>query len=114
MRTQTEGYLEADESCGDLLLPTAGSALACIETRYRPERTGVSPEVAHETVAGLNFDHAVAQEWDVGKLFHIDLSDQNAGHYDQDFHSGAHNPNAAFALVRFLEGVGCAGPLHWS
>ena len=27
-------------------------------------------------MAGLNFMHAVAQAWEMGKLFHIDLNDQ--------------------------------------
>ena len=102
-----------NEPRGDIFLPTVGSALAFIETLDKPERTGVNPEVAHETMAGLNFVHAVAQAWDAGKLFHIDLNDQNPGRYDQDFRFGAHNPKAAFALVRFLEGVGYAGPLHF-
>ena len=73
----------------------------------------MNPEVAHETMAGLNFVHAVAQAWDAGKLFHIDLNDQAPGRYDQDFRFGAHNPKGAFHLVRFLEGVGYAGPLHF-
>ncbi len=74
---------------------------------------GVNPEVAHDTMAGLNFTHAVAQAWDAGKLFHIDLNDQNPGRYDQDFRFGAYNPKNAFHLVRFLEGVGYDGPLHF-
>ena len=102
-----------NEPRGDIFLPTVGSALAFIETLDRPEHVGVNPEVAHEHMAGLNFTHAVAQAWDAGKLFHIDLNDQNPGRYDQDFRFGAHNPKAAFALVRFLEGVGYDGPLHF-
>ena len=102
-----------NEPRGDIFLPTVGSALAFIETLDAPDRVGVNPEVAHETMAGLNFVHAVAQAWDAGKLFHIDLNDQNPGRYDQDFRFGAHNPKAAFALVRFLEGVGYDGPLHF-
>jgi hypothetical protein len=30
-------------------------------------------------MAGLNFLHAVAQAWEAGKLFHIDLNDQAPG-----------------------------------
>ncbi len=30
-------------------------------------------------MAGLNFMHAVAQAWEAGKLFHIDLNDQAIG-----------------------------------
>jgi hypothetical protein len=65
--------------------------LAFITTLDHPEMVGVNPEVAHEQMAGLNFVHAVAQAWDAGKLFHIDLNDQAPGRYDQDFRFGAHN-----------------------
>ncbi len=57
--------------------------------------------------------HAVAQAWEAGKLFHIDLNDQEPGRYDQDFRFGAANPKAAFFLVKFLEDVGYAGPRHF-
>ena len=57
--------------------------------------------------------HAVAQAWEAGKLFHIDLNDQVIGRYDQDFRFGAANPKAAFWLVKFLEDVGYAGPRHF-
>ena len=102
-----------NEPRGDIFLPTVGSALAFIETLERPDRVGVNPEVAHETMAGLNFVHALAQAWDAGKLFHVDLNDQNPGRYDQDFRFGAHAPKAAFHTVRFLEGVGYDGPRHF-
>ena len=42
-------------------------------------------------MAGLNFLHAVAQAWEAGKLFHIDLNDQVPGRYDQDFRFGSAN-----------------------
>jgi xylose isomerase len=74
---------------------------------------GVNPEVAHEQMAGLNFTHAVAQAWEAGKLFHIDLNDQAPGRYDQDFRFGAANPKNAFFLVKFLEDVGYDGPRHF-
>jgi xylose isomerase len=102
-----------NEPRGDIFLPTVGAMLAFIETLDAPDRVGVNPETAHEHMAGLNFTHAVAQAWDAGKLFHIDLNDQAPGRYDQDFRFGAHNPKAAFGLVRFLEGVGYDGPLHF-
>ena len=73
----------------------------------------MNPEVAHEQMAGLNFTHAVAQAWEAGKLFHIDLNDQVPGRYDQDFRFGAANPKSAFFLVKFLEDVGYAGPRHF-
>ena len=64
-------------------------------------------------MAGLNFLHAVAQAWEAGKLFHIDLNDQEPGRYDQDFRFGAANLKAAFFLVKFLEDVGYDGPRHF-
>jgi xylose isomerase len=70
---------------------------------------GVNPEVAHEQMAGLNFLHGVAQAWEAGKLFHIDLNDQAPGRYDQDFRFGAVNLKSAFFLVKFLEEVGYSG-----
>ena len=94
-------------------MATTGNYLGFIATLARPEMVGVNPEVAHEQMAGLNFVHAVAQAWEAGKLFHIDLNDQAPGRYDQDFRFGAANPKAAFFLVKFLEDVGYAGPRHF-
>ena len=102
-----------NEPRGDIYLPTTGAMLAFIGTLDRPEMVGVNPEVAHEHMAGLNFTHAVAQAWDAGKLFHVDLNDQAFGRYDQDFRFGAHNLKSAFFLVKFLEEVGYAGPRHF-
>ena len=68
-----------NEPRSDIYLPTVGSMLAFIETLDYPDMVGVNPEVAHEHMAGLNFMHAVAQAWDAGKLFHIDLNDQKFG-----------------------------------
>jgi xylose isomerase len=61
-------------------------------------------------MAGLNMTHSVAQAWEAGKLFHIDLNDQIPGRYDQDLRFGSANPKAAFWLVKFLEDVGYEGP----
>ena len=102
-----------NEPRGDIYFATVGAMLGFIETLDHPEMVGVNPEVAHEHMAGLNFTHAVAQAWDAGKLFHIDLNDQNPGRYDQDFRFGAHNPKALFFLVKFLEDVGYDGPRHF-
>jgi len=117
---QDEGYdlrfaLEAkpNEPRGDLYLPTTGAMLGFIETLEHPEMVGVNPEVAHETMAGLNFPHAVAQAWDADKLFHIDLNDQNPSRYDQDFRFGSYNYKSSFFLVKFLEDVGYEGPKHF-
>ena len=115
---QGYGYqiaLEAkpNEPRGDLYLPTTGAMLGFIATLDHPEMVGVNPEVAHETMAGLNFMHAVAQAWDAGKLFHIDLNDQNPGRYDQDFRFGSQNIKQNFFLVKFLEDVGYDAPRHF-
>ncbi|MBU1750087.1 MAG: xylose isomerase, partial [Chloroflexi bacterium] len=64
-------------------------------------------------MAGLNFMHAVAQAWEAGKLFHIDLNDQNYARFDQDWRFGAQNLKQAFFLVKFLEDVGYAGSRHF-
>jgi xylose isomerase len=102
-----------NEPRGDMYLATVGHALAFITTLDHPEMVGVNPEVAHETMAGLNFLHGVAQAWEMGKLFHIDLNDQVIGRYDQDFRFGAANLKGAFFLVKFLEDVGYDGSRHF-
>ncbi len=102
-----------NEPRGDIYLSTTGAMLGFIETLDHPEMVGVNPEVAHETMAGLNFLHHVAQAWDMGKLFHIDLNDQSIGRYDQDFRFGAVNLKSAFFLVKFLEDVGYNGSRHF-
>jgi xylose isomerase len=102
-----------NEPRGDLYLPTTGAMLGFIETLDHPELVGVNPEVAHEHMAGLNFTHAIAQAWDAGKLFHIDLNDQAFGRYDQDFRFGSSNLKSAFFVVKFLEDVGYQGSRHF-
>jgi xylose isomerase len=102
-----------NEPRGDIYMATTGNYLGLIPTLAHPDMVGVNPEVAHEQMAGLNFTHAVAQAWEAGKLFHIDLNDQAPGRYDQDFRFGAANPKNAFFLVKFLEDVGYDGPRHF-
>ncbi len=102
-----------NEPRSDIYLPTTGAMLGFIQTLAHPEMVGVNPEVAHEHMAGLNFMQAVAQAWDAGKLFHIDLNDQAFGRYDQDLRFGSHNPKSAFFLVKFLEDVGYTGSRHF-
>jgi xylose isomerase len=115
---QKYGYkfaLEAkpNEPRADIYMPTTGAYLGLIATLAHPDMVGVNPEVAHEHMAGLNMTHAVAQAWESGKLFHIDLNDQIPGRYDQDLRFGSANPRAAFWLVKFLEDVGYDGPRHF-
>ena len=95
-----------NEPRGDIYLATSGHMLAFIATLDHRDMVGLNPEVAHEQMAGLNFLHNVAQAWDAGKLFHIDLNDQNFARYDQDFRFGSHNLKQNFFLVKFLEDVG--------
>ena len=102
-----------NEPRGDAFLPTVGHALHFISTLDRPDMVGVNPEVAHETMAGLSFLHAVGQALWAGKLFHIDLNAQRIGRYDQDFRFGAEDLKEAFLLVRLLETSGYAGPRHF-
>ena len=102
-----------NEPRGDIYLATVGHMLAFITTLDHPEMVGVNPEVAHEHMAGLNFMHGVAQAWDAGKLFHIDLNDQAFGRYDQDFRFGSVNLKTAFFLVKFLEDAGYNGSRHF-
>src|SRR5919206_369834 len=99
-----------NEPRADIYMPTTGAYLAFIETLDHSDIVGVNPEVAHEQMPGLNMMHAVAQAWEAGKLFHIDLNDQVPGRYDQDLRFGSANPKTAFWLVKFLEDVGYDGP----
>jgi xylose isomerase len=102
-----------NEPRGDIYMATTGAYLGFIPTLAHPDMVGVNPEVAHEQMAGLNFVHAVAQAWEAGKLFHIDLNDQNPGRYDQDFRFGSANIKSSFFLVKFLEDVRYDGPRHF-
>lgn len=102
-----------NEPRGDIFLPTVGHALHFVTTLQRPEMVGVNPELAHETMAGLSFQHGVGQALWAGKLFHIDLNGQRIGRYDQDFRFGSEDLKEAFHLVRLLERSGYDGPRHF-
>ncbi len=102
-----------NEPRADIYMATTGQYLGFIPTLDHPEMVGVNPEVAHENMAGLNFMHAVAQAWEAGKLFHIDLNDQMPSRFDQDLRFGSSNLKAAFWLVKFLEDVDYEGPRHF-
>src|SRR5260370_8827123 len=62
-----------NEPRADFYMAPTRTSLAFIPTLAHPEMVGVNPEVAHEQMAGVNFMHGVAQAWEAGKLFHIDL-----------------------------------------
>jgi xylose isomerase len=102
-----------NEPRGHIYFAVTGSYLAFIPTLDHPEMCGVNPEVAHEHMAGLNFVHQVAAALEAGKLFHIDLNDQEFGRYDQDFRFGQANLKHAFFLVKLLEDYKYAGPRHF-
>ena len=99
-----------NEPRGHMYFAVTGSYLALIPTLDHPEMCGVNPEVAHETMAGLNFVHHVAQALEMKKLFHIDLNDQEMGRFDQDLRFGQANIKQAFFLVKLLEDYKYDGP----
>jgi len=102
-----------NEPRGDIFLPTVGHMLAFIYTLDHPDMVGLNPEVAHDTMPGLDFSHAVAQAIESGKLFHIDLNGQKPGRFDQDLRFGSEDPKAAFFLVKLLEDSQWAGMRHF-
>lgn len=102
-----------NEPRGHIYFAVTGSYLGFIPTLDHPDMCGVNPEVAHEHMAGLNFVHQVAAAIEAGKLFHIDLNDQEFGRYDQDYRFGSVNYKHAFFLVKLLEDHGYAGPRHF-
>ena len=115
---QKWGYrfaLEAkpNEPRGHLFAPVTGSYLGLIATLERPEMVGVNPEFAHEQMAGLNFPHVVAEALEAGKLFHIDLNDQEPGRFDQDLRFASQSYKHAFFLVKLLTDYRYRGPKHF-
>ena len=102
-----------NEPRGDIFLPTVGHMLAFIYTLDHPDMVGLNPEVAHDTMPGLDFSHAVAQALEAGKLFHIDLNAQKPGRFDQDLRFGSEDPKAAFFLVKLLEDSHWRGMRHF-
>ena len=102
-----------NEPRGDIFLPTIGHMLAFIYTLDHPDMVGLNPEVAHDTMAGLDFSHGVAQALEAGKLFHIDLNGQKPGRFDQDLRFGSEDPKAAFFLVKLLEDAKWSGMRHF-
>ena len=110
--SESQGYgyrfafeAKPNEPRGHLYFAVTGSYLGFIPSLDKPDLFGVNPEVAHEHMAGLNFVHQVAAAIEAGKLFHIDLNDQEFGRYDQDFRFGSRQPQA-----RVLPGQAAARP----
>jgi xylose isomerase len=102
-----------NEPRGDILLPTAGHAIAFINELEHPELVGINPEVGHEEMSGLNYAHGITQALWHGKLYHIDLNGQNGPRYDQDLRFGAGNARGAFWVVDALLAGGYDGVVHF-
>jgi xylose isomerase len=108
-----------NEPRGDILLPTAGHALAFVQELERSELFGINPEVGHEQMSNLNFAQGIAQALWHKKLFHIDLNGQHGPKFDQDLVFGHGDLLNAFALVDLLEhgnpegGEAYDGPRHF-
>lgn len=102
-----------NEPRGHMYFAVTGSYLALIPTLDHPDMCGVNPEFAHETMAGLNFVHHVAQAIEMGKLFHVDLNDQEMGRFDEDYRFGSTSYKSAFFLVKLLEDNKYNGPRHF-
>ena len=108
-----------NEPRGDILLPTAGHAIAFVQELERPELFGINPEVGHEQMSNLNYTHGIAQALWHKKLFHIDLNGQHGPKFDQDLVFGHGDLLNAFALVDLLEfggpngGPAYDGPRHF-
>jgi xylose isomerase len=108
-----------NEPRGDILLPTAGHALAFVQEMDRPELFGINPEVGHEQMSNLNFFAGISQAMWHKKLFHIDLNGQHSVKFDQDLVFGHGDLLNAFALVDLLEyggpegGPAYDGPRHF-
>ncbi len=108
-----------NEPRGDILLPTAGHAIAFVQDLERPELFGINPEVGHEQMSNLNYTHGIAQALWHGKLFHIDLNGQHGPKFDQDLVFAHGDLLNAFSLVDLLEfggpngGPAYDGPRHF-
>ncbi|HEU4995649.1 MAG TPA: xylose isomerase [Gemmatimonadaceae bacterium] len=102
-----------NEPRGDIFLPTIGHMLAFIYTLQHPDMVGLNPEIAHDTMAGLDFSHGVAQALEADKLFHIDLNAQKPGRFDQDLRFGSEDVKGAFFLVKLLEDAKWPGMRHF-
>jgi xylose isomerase len=104
-----------NEPRAHIFAPVTGSLLAMIG-RLKPENqamVGLNPEFAHEQMAGLNFPQVVAEAIAAGKLFHIDLNDQEVGRFDQDLRFGSQSIKHAFFLVKLLTDYKYDGPKHY-
>ncbi len=91
-----------NEPRGDIFLPTIGHAIALIGELEHGDIVGLNPEVGHEQMANLNYNHGLAQALHCNKLFHIDLNGQRGLKYDQDLAFGHGDLMSAFFTVDLL------------
>nr|P10654.1 RecName: Full=Xylose isomerase [Actinoplanes sp. ATCC 31351]AAA92578.1 xylose isomerase [Actinoplanes sp. ATCC 31351] len=101
-----------NEPRGDILLPTAGHAIAFVQELERPELFGINRETGHEQMSNLNFTQGIAQALWHKKLFHIDLNGQHGPKFDQDLVFGHGDLLNAFSLVDLLENGPDGGPAY--
>ncbi|SDT68757.1 xylose isomerase [Actinoplanes derwentensis] len=101
-----------NEPRGDILLPTAGHAIAFVQELERSELFGINPETGHEQMSNLNFTQGIAQALWHKKLFHIDLNGQHGPKFDQDLVFGHGDLLNAFSLVDLLENGPDGGPVY--
>lgn len=101
-----------NEPRGDILLPTAGHAIAFVQELERSELFGINPETGHEQMSNLNFTQGIAQALWHKKLFHIDLNGQHGPKFDQDLVFGHGDLLNAFSLVDLLENGPDGGPAY--
>ena len=100
-----------NEPRGDVFLPTVGHALHFISTLDRPEMVGVNPEVAHETMAGLSFLHAVGAGAVGGQAVpHRPQRAARSAATTRTSASAREDLKEAFLLVRLLERAGYTRP----
>jgi len=102
-----------NEPRGHIFAPVSGAYLGFIATLKHPEMVGLNPEFAHEQMAGLNFPQVVGEALEAGKLFHIDLNDQEPGRFDQDLRFASQSYKHAFFLVKLLTDYKYDGPKHF-
>lgn len=102
-----------NEPRGNIFYPVSGSFLGFIASLKHPEMVGLNPEFAHETMAGISFVQVVGEALAAGKLFHIDLNDQEPCRFDQDLRFASQNYKQAFFLVKLLTDYKYNGPKHF-
>jgi len=102
----------AVEPHGDMYLPNTGAVLAFIDTLDHPSLVGVSPQLPAARTSGSQMTRTVAQVFELGKLYHLDLNGQKGSH-NHHRRFGSDDIESAFYLVHFLERVGFEGPRHF-